>query len=125
MKFELNKVYRATDGTEWKVVCINVDSYTAFVNKESNDFLTYYEGEIGGHDLIELVGEDFTEIKEPREFKFEGVLIEYEGCPQEQFAISEALGKFCSYLYINEEYVKKISTGKISKWEVTMKEILK
>jgi hypothetical protein len=69
MKIELNKVYRARNSTEWKVACeLRTDTGLYAINKKQDQILLFsYDGvccaldSFGAYDLIELVGDDFTE----------------------------------------------------------------
>jgi transcriptional regulator with XRE-family HTH domain len=85
MKLELNKVYRARNGTEWKVVCISYDAVhnpdvnnppIIAINKEQDKSSRWYlEGNYSSdkekdkYDLIELVGEEFTPVKDAEKMK--------------------------------------------------------
>ncbi len=67
MKLEIDKVYRARNGTEWKVVCIDVFNKSTVINKQQdNSHFLSSSGKFRGilnecdEDLIELVGDDFT-----------------------------------------------------------------
>lgn len=124
MKFELNKVYRARDSTEWKVVCMHGENIGVFVNKNADDYFTNDPDREANYDLIELVGDDFTSpVKELREVTFEAYLREYEPGDgvDEDFAVNKALKIGCTHFYSDTKYFFK--SGTISKWEVTMKEL--
>jgi len=76
MKLELNKVYKDTEGTQWKICCIREGKDPRYksacgVNKEQNDWKFWSEDgvycdERTPYNLIELVGDGFVEdlIKE-------------------------------------------------------------
>jgi hypothetical protein len=114
MKLELNKVYRARNGTEWMVICIVNEPSTVFfneviiVNRMQDEYNKCREngrqilGANNSEDLIELVGDDFTENL--RAFEFNGILIE----------IIEDINRVR-----NHDFVR----NKVSKWEVIMKEL--
>lgn len=136
MKLDLNKVYRDRKGMEWKVVMKGMRIYTAYpilVVNSSQDLINWLTSDGGNNafggehprDLIQFVGDDFTPVKEPRKFEFEACLTEYNSGPQEQFAVSQALGKFCSSLYVSKEYADHRELDKVSIWKFTMEELFK
>ena len=74
MVLELNKVYKARNGAQWKVVCLNTNANSlcssVLVNKPQNDYREcdyrgrFFKTSTNPHDLIELVGDEFTEVSE-------------------------------------------------------------
>ena len=140
MKLELNKVYRARNGTEWKIILqpiVRSDGNFMGINKDQ-DYFNFFTKE-GLHrdiinkeeyNLIELVGDEFIEdeaqrSKKLREFKFIGYIYENEETSDlvETFSIPNKLGHDSSAFYIASNPFGL--EGKIiySKWEVTMKEL--
>lgn len=66
MKIELNKVYRARNGTEWKIVCRALNHFVLVNKDQFNYSIVHHNGRYGEEgdedhqdDLIELVGDDF------------------------------------------------------------------
>jgi len=133
MKLELNKVYRARNSTEWKIICNDDGICYHGINKKQDRIEIFWPNTDGSkgidYDLIELVGDDFTEIKEPRNFQFEGYISEQ--CCQitdEGRIINRLLDRSCSPIMSTEYGARDFSTNPndiISKWKITMEELPK
>jgi len=108
MKLELNKVYRDRAGQEWRIICKFESGNVLAINPQQNQvnnvnedgcYLLTQECE---RDLIELVGDDFTDNL--RYFELNGILI----------GLIEDIQRIR-----NQDFAK----NKISKWNVIMKEL--
>jgi len=134
MKIELNKVYRARNGTQWKVIFIKEsENLIACVNRKHDEihfwFISGYysrSGEANNRDLVELIGDDFIEEKKPRYFEFEGWIGESPAettsiCPY--FTLNKVFGYDVSSFVDDVTFLDK-HRNKTSKWRVTMQEII-
>ncbi len=135
MLLELNKIYSDRIGNEWKIVCdtkIHTQSILGVDPKQEKTQWFYSDGKYSSstnkehpYDLIKLIGDDFTPIKIPREFKFEAYIGECPtGIPQTIYPISAKLGIFCTGPYVDRSMIEETKYQKASKWEFTMKELL-
>ena len=82
MKLEVDKVYKDTEVKEWKIFLYRKGLTEAFtgVNRTKDESRNYtHDGYCGNNldrALIELIGDNFTQVKETRKFEFEGYIIE-------------------------------------------------
>lgn len=134
MLLELNKIYRDRSGNEWRIVCNTKSPTQSMLGVDQKQEKTQWFNSDGKYsslnkeypyDLIHYVGEDFTPIKMPREFKFEAWVGECPHAgPQQIYPISMALGVFCTGPYVQRCMIEETKNQKASKWEFTIKELL-
>lgn len=76
MELELNKVYRARDGSEWKIICKNIPQNFLMVVNSKQDTIksltgngSYWVSREHELDLIKLIGDDFTNTRTSNSIK--------------------------------------------------------
>jgi len=134
-KEDIGLVFKSRDEKQWKISCINNEFGVIIINKNQDNW--YHVSTIGradgmGYnndcDIVSFIGPDFTEDKKLRIFEFEGYLGEHLAAPYEHNCIQVALGHFTTTIHNNLEILgsalANTTYSKISKWKITMEELL-